>query len=263
MSHKFHYMSDLHIEFAMPKSLLFKGENLILAGDITCLRALNPEKTDAQSRSLRKRTLKFFEIMQENVKRIFYVTGNHESYGFDIALEAEYIEKYLPGVIHLNDSAYDIDEKTVIMGGTLWTDMNNERNHCIVGAGMNDFRLIEKNGGRFTTTHAVEKHRATKSFLEKALDENKDKNVIVVTHHAPTYQGINPLPGGNALDAGYASNLESFILDRPQIKYWVFGHTHVQRKFQIGDTWLVSNAQGYQGYEGVSKTFNADTWFEV
>jgi hypothetical protein len=73
---------------------------------------------------------------------VFYVTGNHESYGFDINLEAEYIEKYLPGVIHLNDSSYHLDDSTVVLGGTLWTDMNKDDPlaHRAVGAGMNDFR---------------------------------------------------------------------------------------------------------------------------
>jgi predicted phosphodiesterase len=258
-------MSDLHIEFAMPKSMLFEGENLILAGDITCLRALNPTKTDSGNRKLRDRTHTFFRTVQENFKRVFYVTGNHESYDFDVDLEAEYIAKYLPGVIHLNDSTYNIDDNTVIMGGTLWTDMNDndDYSHYMVGRGMNDFRLIEKSGGRFSTLDAYNKHMATKSFLTKALEENKDKNVIVVTHHAPTYKGINPVHTGSALNAGYASNLEDFILDRPQIKYFVFGHTHIQKTFQIGDTWLVSNARGYEGYESSATTFKADTWFEV
>ena len=264
-THKFHYMSDLHIEFGMPKSMLFEGDNLILAGDITCLRALHPDKTDAGNRKLRDRTLTFFRTVQENFKRVFYVTGNHESYNFDVDLEAEYISTYLPGVIHLNDSAYDIDDKTVIMGGTLWTDMDDDDSvsHYLVGRGMNDFRVIEKSGGRFSTVDAYNKHIATKNFLNKALEANKDKNVIVVTHHAPSHKGINAEHVGSALNAGYASNLEEFILDRPQIKYWVFGHTHIQKTFQIGDTTVVSNARGYEGYEKTAKTFKADTWFEV
>ena len=62
---------------------------------------------------------------------------------------------------------------------------------------------------------------------------------------------------------GYFSELEEFILDRPQIKYWIYGHTHKQGTNDIGTTKLVSNARGYAGYEQVARTFNADTWFEV
>jgi hypothetical protein len=57
--------------------------------------------------------------------------------------------------------------------------------------------------------------------------------------------------------------MENFILDNTNIKAWVFGHTHNQTKFQIGETMLYSNAQGYIGHEKTAATFNPDTWFEV
>lgn len=265
MTHKFYYMSDLHIEFASPRFMGISGDNLILAGDISLLKCLNPRMTDAQNRKLRDRTLTFFDIVRENFQRVFYVTGNHESYGFDINLEAEYIEKYLPGVIHLNDSSYHLDDSTVVLGGTLWTDMNknNPLAHRVVGAGMNDFRYIEMGKDRFYTKHAYEKHTKTMEFLTTELEANKHKNCVVVTHHSPTYRGVNPYHGGNHLDAGYASALDEFIMDRTQVKYWVFGHTHIQSKFEIGETTLVSNARGYEGYESTATSFNPDTYFEV
>jgi len=107
------------------------GDNLILAGDITVLRCLNPSLTDNNNKKTRDRTLKFFEFVQENFKKVYYLTGNHESYGFRIDLEKEYIEKYLPGIIHVNNSVHEIDENTVLMGGTLWTNMNNRNAHTL------------------------------------------------------------------------------------------------------------------------------------
>lgn len=263
---KFHYMSDLHLEFGMSKPMLVEGENLILAGDITCLRCLNPVMNDAGNRKLRDRTLLFFAHMLENFKRVFYLTGNHESYNFNIDLEAQYIEKYLPGVIHLNNNSYELDDETVIMGGTLWTDMNNHNpiDMNAIGYGMNDFRLIYTGeAGTFTPEHAYQKHLVTKQFLTDELEKYKNKKVVVATHHAPTSKGVNPFHSGNAIDHGYYSDLEQFIMDREQIKYWVFGHTHIQKQIEIDKTKVVSNAKGYDGYEDSARTFNPNRSFKV
>lgn len=267
---KFHYVSDLHLEFEMPRPTFFSftGDNLILAGDITVLRSLNPYMTDAGNRKIRDRTLKFFEFVQENFKKVFYLTGNHESYNFRIDLEKEYIEKFLPGVIHVDDSVHEIDENTVLMGGTLWTDMNKGDPSTIqnVGRGMNDFRIIYKGEDDiWTPEDAIVYHNRTMKFLTENLEKYKDKNVIVATHHSPTGKGVNPIHSGNSIDHGYYTNLEQFIIDRPQIKYWVFGHTHIRTELDIGSTKVVSNARGYEGYEHSAFVFGSDPerFFEV
>ena len=267
MTHKFHYMSDLHIEFGMTKPMLFEGENLILAGDITVLRCLNPVMNDANNRKTRDRTLKFFEFALQNFKKVFYLTGNHESYNFNIDLEANYIAKYLPGVIHVNDSVHEIDKDTVLMGGTLWTDMN-KGDPIVMNAlryGMNDFRIIYTGETDIWTPElAMNRHIATMKFLTEQLEVHKDKKVIVATHHAPTKKGINPHHvRDTTINHGYFTDLEQFIVDHPQIHTWVFGHTHIQHQFRIGDTNVISNAKGYEGYEASADSFIADTWFNV
>lgn len=270
---KFHYMSDLHIEFAMPKTTMFEGENLILAGDITVLRCLNPTKTDAANRKLRDRTLTFFEHMVENFDRVFYLTGNHESYGFNIDQEAEYIAEYLPNVEHLNNTTVFIDDDTLLFGGTLWTNMNNGNPVTMetVRNGMNDFRLIYKDfeDSRFehpvfTPKDALDKHKDTMYHLENLVKTYPEKKIVVATHHVPTIKGVNPVHHGSGdMNFGYYTDLEQFILDHPNITHWVFGHTHIQDEFEIGSTKMLSNARGYEGHEMSAKTFNPDKWFEV
>lgn len=266
-THKFHYMSDIHLEFGMPKFMPIEGENIILAGDITCLRALNPRMTDAQNRKLRDRTLLFFDTMRENFKRVFYVTGNHESYGCNINQEADYIKEYLPGIIHLNDSSYVLDNETVVVGNTLWTDMNrgNPIDMLEIKHGLNDFRLITKDSflTKFEPEDAYELYKKTMSYFENTVQRYVNKKIVIVTHHAPTYKGINPIHVNGKLNAAYATDLEQFIIDHSQIKAWVFGHTHIQKRMMIGKTQVVSNARGYEGYEHSAETFNPDTWFEV
>jgi Icc-related predicted phosphoesterase len=269
MTNTFHYASDLHIEFELPRAENVTGDNLILAGDICTLLHLNPIMNDAVSRKKRDRFNLFFDHARQNFKRIFYVTGNHESYNFDIASEAGYIAKYLPDVIHLNNSSYEIDENTVILGGTLWTDMNrnNPVDHMAVSNGMNDFRLIynsENPSNMFSTHDAYDKHLDTLSFLATSLDEYKNRKCIVVTHHAPSRQGINPDHSGyGEINAGYYSDLDEFILDHPQIHTWIHGHTHIQKSYKIGETNVLSNARGYHGYEDCARTFTFNKWFEV
>lgn len=252
----------------MGKPMLIQGENLILAGDITVLRCLNPYMTDSGNKKTRDRTELFFKNMLENFKRVFYLTGNHESYNFNIQLEREYIAKYLPDVIHLDDSVYEFDDgETVLLGGTLWTDMDggNENTMRAVEYGMNDFRIIyHGQDDVWTARLAREKHLKTMEFLRENLEKYKDKKVVVATHHAPTPRLINiEHTKSGAINHGYYTDLEEFIREHPQIKYWIAGHTHRQDQFPIGETMVVSNAKGYEGYERSAETFNPDTYFDL
>lgn len=268
---KFHYLSDLHLEFGMNKPAP-QGEYLILAGDITVLRVLNPIMNDSQSRKTRDRTLLYFKHCVENFKKVFYLTGNHESYNFNIQEEYNYIKRYLPSeIVHLDDTEYEIDQDTVLLGSTLWTNMDN-RDHItmkMVEHGMNDFHVIYNNAPEdpftiWTATDAANKHDKSIAFLTEALERNKHRKCVVATHHAPSIKGVNPEHvRDTTINFGYYSDLESFITERPQIKYWVHGHTHVQTKYQIGSTMVVSNAQGYVGYEKSADVFNPNTYFEI
>lgn len=268
---KFHFMSDIHLEFGMPKPMMIQGENLILAGDITLLGRLEDRMNDAASRQIKDRTKLFFESMLENFDRVFYLTGNHESYGSNIDWEEDYIRKYIPSdVIYLNDSAYEFDDgRTVLLGGTLWTDMNKYDEVAMdwVQRGMNDFRIIrcgadDPFGGIFTPQDAYHRHQKTMGFFKDSMEKYKDKNIVIATHHAPTVQGINRFHSESEINPGYYSDLEPFIKENPQIKHWVFGHTHIQMKTKIGETMVASNAQGYP-HEWSYIRFNPDTWFEV
>ena len=57
------------------------------------------------------------------------------------------------------------------------------------------------------------------------------------------------------MNGGYSSNLEEFILDRPQIISWHHGHTHDPFNYMIGSTRILCNPRGYFGYEAVADQF--------
>lgn len=84
-----------------------------------------------------------------------------------------------------------------------------------------------------------------------------------MTHHCPSFR-CNP--SGNyagALCGAYCSELDGFIMDNPNIKWWVCGHTHVRRTFEIEQCKVLMNCRGYWQYDQMSKTFDPNTWFEV
>jgi len=51
------------------------------------------------------------------------------------------------------------------------------------------------------------------------------------------------------------SDLDNFILENSQIKYWSHGHTHVNLDYMVGDCRVVCNPRGYYPSE-VNSEFN-------
>lgn len=259
-----HYMSDLHLEFGAMHHLPCEGDVLLLAGDITVARYLNPKMTDPRSRSVRKATHKLLDMARERFDKTIVIGGNHEPYDADIE-EAEGLCRR-----HINGRGVQWVENEVVEVGdvafvccTLWTDMDrrNPLSMMAIGSGLNDFYLIEANGGRFSPDQAAERHDASLAFLKEEVGKRAGRNVVVVTHHAPTRRGLNRDHSGNGLDGAYASDLDDFIHSHPQIRYWVFGHTHVARSFRVGETWLKTNCRGYVGHEKID--FDAKANFAI
>lgn len=270
---KIHYASDIHLEFGTLDQPMPVGDVMILAGDITLLNCLDPDDDDYHRRAeLRERTQAFFNAAAQNFGRVFYFCGNHECYDYDITLAAKTIRKALPMVELLDSRAVKLGDDVTLVGGTLWTDMDGGKAHRRIGnnglgAAMNDFNIIWKSAkagtSRFTTHDAVAFHQKTMKVITKAAEDNPDQTIVVATHHAPTYKGINPEHSGSSLNAGYATNLESFIRDHQNIRHWIFGHTHMQKEFKVGRCQLHSNARGYIGRERSAETFDINRHFEI
>jgi hypothetical protein len=51
------------------------------------------------------------------------------------------------------------------------------------------------------------------------------------------------------MNGAYSSDCTDFIMDRPQIKLWTHGHTHHPFDYMVGETRIVCNPRGYEGYE--------------
>ena len=259
-----HYMSDLHLEFSNQDVALPSGEVLILAGDMTIAYCLDPANQEDNARKARESTARFFDQARRNFRDVILLSGNHEPYGYDIDGAHDRIRATLAGdnVHYLENEAIEINGAR-FLGCTLWTDMDGRNPSALnqVGRALNDFYLVATKGRRFTTSDAADRHDASLAWLDAELNQQPDRPVIVVTHHAPSYQGLHGAHVASALNPGLASNLDGFISAHPNIMTWVFGHTHVRKTFAIGETVVRSNAAGYPGRE--RKGWNPDTWFEV
>ena len=266
--------SDLHLEFG---AIEFKNRGteeadvLILSGDILIAEDLirhptnheyGPLNSDRYVNSVVYRD--FFDMVNYEFPTVIYIAGNHEFYGckWNKTLDALHntMENYT-NIHFLEDESIKIKDVTFI-GSTLWTDMNagDPLTQHITKTSMNDFRQItnEDSGySKLRPIHTIGRHIQSKNFIKKTVDANPNEKYVVCTHHAPSFHSI-PLEyrSQHQMNGAYASNLEDFILDRPQIKLWTHGHTHDEQDYMIGDTRVFCNPRGYRGYESQANRFS-------
>lgn len=250
--------SDLHLEFA-DITLENKGgaDILILAGDILVGGVLEGEG------HMGKLGREFLARISSEFKNTVYVAGNHEFYGGKWYETLEILERVCSsyGNIHfLEDNTVELDG-TVFVGGTLWTDLNggDPTTATAVAGFMNDYRSIrnEHRGYRRLLPFETEsRHKATKAYIGKVAEDNKDGKVFVVGHHSPSYKSIHPMyQNDHLVNGAYASDLEQFIMDHPNIVVWVHGHMHNPFDYTVGSTRVVCNPRGYYPHEGISHSF--------
>jgi hypothetical protein len=158
-------------------------------------------------------------------------------------------------------------EDWLFIGATLWTDFNKGDPLTVHSAEtmMNDYRGIKNTNDtrswKFLPKHALEDHRLAKGYIKSVLENRRaqgvtDHNVVVVGHHAPTFQSIAEQYRGDALMNGcFASELSQIMLDNEEISLWIHGHTHNDFDYTVGNTRVVCNPRGYIGYEARVDTF--------
>lgn len=267
---KIYYGSDLHLEFGMLEKPLPKGDAddvLLLAGDTVAVRALDPVYTDARGRSIRKAVAYLNEEIAEKFPgRAFATLGNHESYGSVYEEAAEALQRGLPAAKVLDCDHVKLRDDVILFGAPLWTSMGNGNPLTMLAIrnGMNDFKEIKTRlGTNFTPEIAVEEHVRALRYLSTLAEENRDKKIVVMTHHAPSRQGAGGDGSGGALDHAYYTDLNGFIEGHPNIKWWVHGHSHIRRTYLVEHCAVYANCRGYWGYEPESRTFDPTTHFEV
>lgn len=275
-------MSDLHLDISKVNPILAGGDVLILAGD-TCEAIEFRKMTDEQYEfmkskpagelSNRQRINFFFRECSEKYKHVVMIAGNHESYNYNVDFTVKHMRDNLPDNFHVLDKDTFEFEDVLFVGGTMWTDCNKNdplTMHALK-YGMNDFHVIKKTTSTgevrtWSPDDTVAEHERTLQYFKLILDNpaNVFKKIVVVSHHAPTSLSLDDRYKGEFLmNGGYHSRLDDFILDHPQIKYWIHGHTHQQFNYLVGDyTRVICNPRGYQG-RNFSEETNWDPNFTI
>lgn len=224
--------SDVHLEFGfLDLKNIDEADVLILSGDIM----IASELPDLDFSIRAEKFAEFFDQCSSQFKHVIYIMGNHEHYHGDYALSAniirEFVNKRYNNVYFLDKEVKVIDDVTFI-GGTLWTDMNEEDRSTMryIVSYMNDYRtvmnsnnlvsykkevLINKPVGmtdeeflllphesRYTKVFGTRPGKLTpedtvedhKCMLAVIDETTKDssKKYVVVGHHAPSKLSTKP-----------------------------------------------------------------------
>ena len=237
--------SDLHIEHYTKWELpnLGSGDVLVLAGDVISAKYL---KTNGDNK---QKALEYFNIISNNFKHIIYIEGNHSFYGCRYETAFHDVKSVLPeNFIHLENDKVKIGDWWFV-GAVCWTNFNNEDPFALLDATryMNDYRYIKYGSTyrKFFPDDVLNIHKETMGYFKATLDELKDEKVVMVTHHTPTSKSTHPKFAGDPGNAYFNNHLENWILERPQIKYWLCGHTHWAHNYKIGECEVFCNPLGY------------------
>jgi 3',5'-cyclic AMP phosphodiesterase CpdA len=201
-------------------------------------------------------------IVSKRFKEVLIVLGNHDYWpmgDLTITKGAEKCNCMLQDYGLLNVQVLDCDtiERAGILfiGATLWTDMNRSDPFAMMN--MENVMAYdgkckyatEPNGAyeKFSSFKWTNTHQKHKDYIKHVCSQNKDKQIVVITHHLPlTFVG-DPIYDGDSSNCYYSSDLSDIILDNPQIKFWFHGHSHYQHETKFGETMIVNNCVGYQG----------------
>lgn len=268
-----HYVSDLHLETQDFRWQLPSGDVLIIAGDLCHAARLDPARADKYSANQRERVLRFAEQASAQFRHVVLVAGNHDHYDGVFDETAAQLRRWLPGFTVLDNESVEINGVR-FFGSTMWSDFEGRSQVAMdrVRKGMGEFFFVKVRETQLDGSQTLRKFRpedAADAFdtataaLRKVVADATGKPLVVITHHAPSPQGLNPLHKGNGLDCAYASDLEREIKTLGAIRYWVHGHTHIRRAFRIGDTHVLANCRGFDGKDHSARAFTPTSFFEI
>ena len=223
------YISDIHLEvWKKEPKINIKCDILCICGDIG----------DPYSKIYKK----FMKDISKKFKKVFIIFGNHEFYNQkeEMYNVIEYVknminEEKLDNVTFLNNSCEEY-EGFLFVGSILWSKINDSKYL------VNDFNMIND----MSISKYNNMYKENFIYIDKILEENKDKKVIILTHHMPSYDFIDDIykVGDNKYyNQCFASDCSELFRDN--VKLWIYGHTHKSRVSYIKKIKFVCNPLGY------------------
>ena len=254
---KIKVLSDLHLEFEKPWSVVDpgKGDVLVLAGDICSAIDLVDDRFQ-----LKSVYLNFFRKCSEGFNKVFYVMGNHEHYGGTLGESADILRRNLPENFTLLDNNSEHYEGVHFVGATLWADWcgRDKEMMQLGGDRMNDYNCISYPfpGMDMQPSDTLYEHDNTVYWFNQALPTLRGK-VVVVTHHAPSFRSISDDYVTSETIGAYASDLEDIIY-KHEPELWIHGHIHDTRDYMIHNTRVLCNPKGYPRKDDTNGNFDVN-----
>lgn len=256
---KIQIASDLHLEFKENRAWV-RENPLIPAADLLILAG------DTVPYIYNNLASEFMEKFSRDFKQVFSIFGNHEFYRGEIShAYPSFDENTYDNYRMVNNVILDYEDVRFIFT-TLWSYVPLEARENVQNT-MNDYRVINKRT-IFKELQIIQIEdmlnyfEQSLTFLKKELQNARDKKVIVVTHHVPVMQGLLPYSFMPDIKFAYGNDLEYLILENPQIKYWICGHSHKADLRKIGDTTLIRNPLGYV-FQNQHKGFKRNLVIEI
>lgn len=248
------YASDLHLEFPENKKFIKsnplqpKGNILLLAGDIVPFNLLDKHKD-------------FFTYLSDNFETTYWIPGNHEYYHFDVTTKCRVINEKIKSNVFLVNNTSVLHQNSKLIFSTLWSKISNG-NQWEIEKSMSDFQVIKYNGYRFSVDRFNQLHEDSIAFINKEVQQQTTENIVVATHHIPTFLNYPKQYKGDILNEAFAVELFDTI-ESSNINYWIYGHHHTNTPdFKIGKTTLLTNQLGYVKHDE-HNLFSTQKTFEL
>ena len=243
---KIQVMSDLHLELCKKNYLDFsiprKAPYLLLAGDIGLFTQLD-------------KYLQFLRHQCSLFSHVYLILGNHEFYGLSRRGVFNRVSELLDdpelrgSLSVLDRGRVDLSRTVTLLGCTLHSHIPREA-HNAVKERVGDFRRIKNwkigdhNREHFTDVTWL------RTEIESISTEEPRRCIIIATHHAPSRKGTtHPKHRGKAGISAFCTDLLESQVQSWQgienVKYWVFGHTHMSTEFDSETIRVVANQRGY------------------
>lgn len=253
---KIQYASDLHLEFGenskwlKENPLIPSADVLVLAGDIGYLGDAN------------YKTHPFWDWASENYSQVIVVPGNHELYKFfDInELHEGWTLEIRPNVKAYYNCVIPLDGETELIASTLWAKIHPTEEYLTERC-VSDFKRIRNGEFRLSAQRFNEEHEHCREFIKKSVEESTAKNIVVATHHVPSFELMADEFKGSSINGAFTVELGNFIADS-RINCWIYGHSHRNIDKVIRDTRCVSNQLGYV-FQNEHQSFRRDAVIEV
>jgi Icc-related predicted phosphoesterase len=243
---KIAFFSDAHLDFKGATANLMMTEwpdadLMIIAGDLVELKYIES-------------ALPVLKLCNEKYEKTIWIPGNHEYYGIDINDDAGIVQSYLDenGLqrIFYTSRGVTTHHDIKIVCSTLWTDFNNGSPMATVrwSGIMSDATMIhdrESLSGRISAERIHELHDCCVSLIEQNIDDK----IIVVSHHAPSFESANAYYRAQESTSYYCSDLVDLMFDAKDLPLWIHGHLHDAVDYTCANTRIVSNPCGYYGFE--------------